>query len=93
MSPALTFRRIIFPQAFRTILPPMTNDLVALFKDTSVVSIISVVELSKQYQILTRSYGGFVQIGLATALLYLAMSLPLGYLSRHLETRWGGLHH
>jgi polar amino acid transport system substrate-binding protein len=92
MAPALTFRRIIFPQALRTILPPMTNDLVALFKDTSVVSIISVVELSKQYQILTRSYGGFVQIGLATALLYLAMSLPLGYLSRHLEKRWGGRH-
>ncbi len=92
MTPALTFRRIIFPQAFRVILPPMTNDQIALFKDTSVVSIISVVELSKQYQILTKSYGGFVQIGLMTALLYLAMSVPLGYLSRHLERRWGGLH-
>lgn len=92
MSPALTFRRIIFPQAFRIILPPMTNDLIALFKDTSVVSVISVVELSKQYQILTKTYGGFVQIGLATAALYLIMSVPLGYLSRHLEKRWGGLH-
>lgn len=90
LSPLLTFRRIIFPQALRVILPPMTNDLIALFKDTSVVSVIAVTELSKQYQVLTKSYGGFVQIGLTTAALYLVMSVPLGYLSRHLEQRWGG---
>jgi polar amino acid transport system substrate-binding protein len=89
MSPLLTFRRIIFPQSVRVILPPMTNDFIALFKDTSVVSIISVVELSKQYQILTKSYGGFLEIGLTTAALYLVMSVPLGQLSRYLEKRWG----
>jgi His/Glu/Gln/Arg/opine family amino acid ABC transporter permease subunit len=88
MSTPLTFRRIILPQAIRVILPPMTNDFVALFKDTSVVSIIAVVELSKEYQILTKSGGGYLQIGLATAALYLVMSVPLGYLSRHLERRW-----
>ncbi len=90
MSPWLTFHRIVFPQAVRTIMPPMTNDLIALFKDTSIVSVISVVELSKQYQILTKSYGGFLQIGLTTAALYLVMSVPLGYFSRWLEQRWGG---
>jgi polar amino acid transport system substrate-binding protein len=90
MPPGLTFRRIILPQAIRTILPPMTNDLVALFKDTSVVSIIAVVELSKQYQILTKSGAGYLQVGLATAMLYLVMSVPLGHLSRYLERRWGG---
>ncbi len=89
MSAPLTFRRIILPQAIRVILPPMTSDLVALFKDTSVVSIIAVVELSKEYQILTKSGGGYLQIGLATAALYLVMSVPLGYLSRYLEARWG----
>jgi polar amino acid transport system substrate-binding protein len=88
MSTPLTFRRIILPQAIRVILPPMTNDFVALFKDTSVVSIIAVVELSKEYQILTKSGGGYLQIGLATAALYLIMSIPLGYLSRYLERRW-----
>ncbi len=89
MSGPTTFWRIVMPQAIRMILPPMTNDFIALFKDTSVVSIIAVVELSKQYQILTKSYGGFVEIGLTTAVLYLIMSVPLGYLSRYLETRWG----
>lgn len=91
MPRALTFRRIILPQAIRVILPPMTNDLVALFKDTSVVAIIAVVELSKQYQILTKSGGGYIEVGLTTAALYLIMSVPLGYLSRYLEKRWGAM--
>jgi polar amino acid transport system substrate-binding protein len=88
MSTPLTFRRIILPQALRVILPPMTNDFVALFKDTSVVSIIAVTELSTQYQILTKSGGGYLEIGLCTAALYLVMSVPLGYWSRYLEKRW-----
>src|SRR5262249_44331942 len=88
MSSALTFRRVILPQAIRLILPPMTTDFVALFKDTSVVSIIAVVELSKQYQILAKSTGNYLELGLATASLYLIMSVPLGYLSRYLEKQW-----
>jgi polar amino acid transport system substrate-binding protein len=88
MTPWLTFRRIILPQAIRVILPPMTNDFVGLFKDTSIVSIIAVVELSKQYQILSKSSLQYGEIGLATAVLYLAMSVPLGHLSRYLEKWW-----
>ena len=88
MSKPLTFRRIILPQAVKIILPPATNDLVALFKDTSVVSIIAVVELSKQYQILSKTSFKYLEIGLVTAVLYLIMSVPLGYLSRYLEKRW-----
>ncbi len=89
MSDAVIFRRIIFPQAIRTALGPMTNDFVALFKDTSLVSVIAVRELTKEYLILSRSSLKFVELGVLTALLYLAMSVPLGYLSRYLERRWG----
>ncbi len=89
MSGSTTFRRIIFPQALRTALPPMTNDFVALFKDTSLVSVIAVHELTKEYLILSRSSLKFVELGLLTAALYLLMSVPLGYLSRYLERRWG----
>ena len=85
MPHSLTLRRIILPQAIRQILPPMTNDFVALFKDTSVVSIIAVVELSKQYQILSKTSFQYYEIGLVTAALYLIMSVPLGHLSRYLE--------
>jgi polar amino acid transport system substrate-binding protein len=89
MSRKLTFRRIILPQATRIILPPVTNDFVALFKDTSVASAIAVVELTKQYQMLAKSSLRYMEIGLATAILYLVMSIPLGYLARRLEARWG----
>jgi polar amino acid transport system substrate-binding protein len=89
MSSGLTLRRVILPQAIRVILPPMTNDFVALFKDTSIVSIIAVVELSKEYQILSKSSMKYLEIGLVTASLYLIMSVPLGRLSSYLEKRWG----
>jgi polar amino acid transport system substrate-binding protein len=89
MSAPLTFRRIILPQALRSILPPTTGDLVALFKDTSIASAIGLVELNKEYLILSKSSLQYVEIGLATAALYLLMSVPLGYLSRRLEQRWG----
>jgi polar amino acid transport system substrate-binding protein len=88
MSKPLTFKRIVLPQAMRSILPPMTNDFVALFKDTSLVSAISMVELSKQFQILSKPAGQYLEIGLATAILYLLMSVPLGWLARHLEKKW-----
>lgn len=92
MNDVVTFRRVIFPQAIRTALGPMTNDFVAMFKDTSLVSVIAVVELTKQYQILARSSLKFVEIGLCTAVLYLAMSVPLGYLARYLEDHWSAGH-
>jgi polar amino acid transport system substrate-binding protein len=89
MNGRLLFRRIVFPQAVRTALGPMTNDFVAMFKDTSLVSVIAVNELTNEYQILARSSFKFVELGLVTAALYLAMSVPLGFLSRYLEARWG----
>jgi polar amino acid transport system substrate-binding protein len=89
MSRALTFRRIILPQALRIILPPMTSDFVALFKDTSVVSVIALEELTKSYQTAAQSSLDYFDIGLVTLVLYLIMSVPLGILSRWLEKRWG----
>lgn len=89
MDRITAFRRIIAPQAFRVALPPMTGDLVALFKDTSIAGAISLVELNKQYQILAKSSLQFLEIGLMTALIYLVLSVPLGWLSRHLEKTVG----
>ena len=87
MSQMLALRRIIIPQATRLVLPPMTNDFIALFKDTAVCSVITVVELSKQYYIQARSAGAIVELGLLTALLYLAMSYPLSVLTNRLERK------
>jgi polar amino acid transport system substrate-binding protein len=42
-------RHIVLPQAVRVVIPPVTNDFIAMFKDTSIVSVITMVELTKQY--------------------------------------------
>jgi polar amino acid transport system substrate-binding protein len=76
------------PQAFRLALAPMTNDFVALLKDSSLVSVLTVMELTKQTQIFATNIGSWVVPGSLCALLYLAMSLPLSLLARRLELRW-----
>jgi polar amino acid transport system substrate-binding protein len=81
-------RLIRGPQAFRLALAPMTNDFVALLKDSSLVSVITVVELTKQTQIFATNIGSWLVPGLLCAGLYLAMSLPLAHLARRLEARW-----
>ncbi len=87
MTRSMALRRIVVPQAVRIVIPPVTNDFIALFKDTSVCSVISLVELTKQYSILANSTGGVVEFAAMTAVLYLLMSLPLSYLSRAFERR------
>ena len=76
------------PQAFRLALAPMTNDFIALLKDSSLVSVLTVMELTKQTQIFATNLGSWVIPGTLCAGLYLAMSLPLGMLARRLELRW-----
>jgi len=76
------------PQAFRIALAPMTNDFVALLKDSSLVSVLTVVELTKQTQIFATNLGSWVIPGSLCAAMYLLMSLPLGALARRLEERW-----
>lgn len=76
------------PQAFRLALAPMTNDFVALLKDSSLVSVLTVLELTKQTQIFATNLGSWVIPGTLCAALYLAMSLPLATVARRLEMRW-----
>jgi polar amino acid transport system substrate-binding protein len=76
------------PQAFRLALPPMTNDFVSLLKDSSLVSVITVIELTKQTQIFAANIGSWVIPGILCAALYLAMSVPLSRLAGWLEMRW-----
>jgi polar amino acid transport system substrate-binding protein len=76
------------PQAFRLALAPMTNDFVALLKDSSLVSVLTVLELTKQTQIFATNLGSWVVPGFLCAGLYLAMSLPLSALARRMEAQW-----
>ncbi len=87
MSPLQAIWRIILPQAFRIVIPPVTNDFIALFKDTSVCSVVTVIELTKQYSILAQSTGQFLELAIITSVLYLLMSYPLSVFARWSERR------
>jgi polar amino acid transport system substrate-binding protein len=88
MSRKLALRRIVLPQAVRIVIPATTNDFIALFKDTSVCSVITVVELTKRYNIAAMSHPADVlPLAVLAGMLYLAMSWPLSLLSARLERR------
>jgi polar amino acid transport system substrate-binding protein len=82
------FSLVRAPQAFRLALAPMTNDFVALLKDSSLVSVLTVLELTKETQIFATNLGSWVIPGSMCAALYLAMSLPVAAVARRLEQRW-----
>jgi polar amino acid transport system substrate-binding protein len=83
-----TLRLVRAPQAFRFALAPTTNDFVAMLKDSSLVSVLTVMELTKQTQIFATNLGSWVVPGAVCAAMYLAMSLPLAQVARRLEARW-----
>lgn len=85
MSRWQALRHVVFPQALRTALPAVTNDFVALLKDSSLISVITVVELTKRMTILAVELRDWLTPGLACAGLYFAMSFPLARLSRRIE--------
>ena len=88
LSERQVLRLVRAPQAFRLALAPMTNDFVAMLKDSSLVSVLTVLELTKQTQIFATNLGSWVIPGTLCAALYLLMSLPLSALARRLERRW-----
>ena len=82
-----SLRHVLLPQSLRGALPAVTNDFVALLKDSSLVSVITVVELTKRMTITAVENRDWVIPGLLCAALYFAMSFPLGRLSLWLEKR------
>lgn len=90
MPRGLALRRILLPQAFRISLPAVTNDFIALFKDSSIVSVIAMVELTKTYGILAATTLRYFELGLIVAVLYFGMSWPLSLLARRLERKLKG---
>jgi polar amino acid transport system substrate-binding protein len=90
LSRRQALRHVVIPQAFRTVLPPLVSDFIAMFKDTSVCSAITLIELTKRFQVLSMSTQATVELMALTALLYLAMSYPLARLAAWLEVRMAG---
>jgi polar amino acid transport system permease protein len=91
MGPALAMRRIILPQALRLIIPPLGNNFVILIKDTSLVSTITLVELTLTAQRLIGSTYKPFEMYLMAALLYAVLTTGATLLLRQVErhTAWG----
>lgn len=89
LSTPQALRFVVLPQAVRVSLPPMTNDFIALLKDSSLVSVITLTELTKTYSILANSTRDHLGLGAVVAAWYLLIGLPFVMLSRRLEQRLG----
>ncbi|MSP59817.1 MAG: transporter substrate-binding domain-containing protein [Myxococcales bacterium] len=82
-----TIRHVLAPQAIRVAIPPMTNDFIALIKDSSLVALVTMTELNKTYMNLASSTRDHLGLGLIVSLWYLAIGLPFARLARHAEAR------
>ncbi|GJE41004.1 amino acid ABC transporter permease [Methylobacterium soli] len=83
----LTMRRVVLPQAIRIALPPYGNLMIMMLKDSSQASTITVAELALQGKLIASSTFKNTSVFTLVALMYLALSLPLILLVRHLEKR------
>lgn len=88
MTDRLVMRRVILPQAIKIVLPPFGNTVIMMLKDSSLVSTITVAELTRQGQLIAASTFDNMTVFTLVALIYLALSLPLTFLTRHLEKRY-----
>ncbi len=85
MTRLQALRHVIIPQAMRLVIPPVTNDFIALLKDSSLVSVITMVELTKAYSQLASIHYDYLGIGLLAAAMYFLIGLPFVRLARLAE--------
>jgi polar amino acid transport system permease protein len=89
-SQAKAMRSIVIPQAFRIVIPPLTNELVLLFKDSSLVLFFGVTIAERELTAFGRNLASETANStpiLVAGLCYLLLTIPLGYLARRLEAR------
>jgi His/Glu/Gln/Arg/opine family amino acid ABC transporter permease subunit len=81
------FRHIVFPQAIRTILPPLGNDFVAMVKDSSLVSVLGVSDITQLGKVTAAGNFSYFETYNVVALIYLTMTIGLSLLLRRFEAR------
>lgn len=87
LMPAATFRIVVLPQAFRKVIPPLSNQGVLIIKDTALVATISVAELTFQARLLADRTAAVFEIFFALALFYIVLTMLFSLLMRFLEIR------
>ena len=88
MSGADAMRRVILPQAMRNILPPLGNEFITSLKDTSLVSVITMIELMRTGVLLDVTYFRSMEIYLSVAAIYLLLTTLFVYGIDYLERRF-----
>lgn len=81
------FRHIVWPQAFRTILPPYSNDFVAMVKDSSLVSVLGVADITQMGKVYAAGSFRFFETYSIVAYIYLILTVGLSIALRALERR------
>ncbi|GCL51029.1 amino-acid ABC-transporter permease protein [Microcystis aeruginosa NIES-3804] len=92
MSPVQTMREVIFPQAFRRMLPPLGNEFITLIKDTSLAAVIGFEELFRQGQLMVATTYKAFEIYIAVALVYLVLTTLSSVVFKRLEIYMDPLH-
>lgn len=87
-STAQTYRHVIIPQALRRALPGTTGQLVSLIKDSSLLSVIGIEELTQKVKVINASSYTALEGYLPLAVAYLAVTLPLAWWARRLERKF-----
>ncbi len=87
MSPFQAMRHVVLPQAFRVILPPMGNEFIALLKDSSLVSVVAVADLTRRGREFMSAHFNPIETWLMVALLYLVMTLVAARIVSYIEKR------
>jgi polar amino acid transport system substrate-binding protein len=83
-------RFVVLPQAFRFVLPPITNDFISLLKDSSLVSMVTLIELTGAYNRIATQTFDYFGTGLLVAAIYLLIGLPFVRLARLTEQQLAG---
>jgi len=87
LSPLQRFRFIVLPQAIRTILPPLGNDFIAMIKDSSLVSVLGVADLTQMGKVYASGSFRFFETYSIVAYVYLLLTVGLSLALRALEKR------
>lgn len=85
LSPWQRFRLVILPQAIRTIMPPLGNDFIAMIKDSSLVSVLGVTDITQLGKVTASGNFRYFETYNVVALIYLIMTIGLSLLLRRLE--------
>lgn len=88
MSRNQALKHIIIPQGIRLVIPPMTNDFISLLKDSSLIAVITMNDLTKAYFQFATTYFDFLGAGVLVAVLYLIIGLPFVKLAKYVEVKY-----